>query len=354
MLGPIIADLAAWTYEHDRKQFYSRLIAGEAIPSAYGKEFLNAACINALSMPERKVEQTGHPKDPDYMGRWLMWQIMAVFTDRGNPDGMPEFHCIDKEEGYAKMFIRELVSALLRGATKSEAYHGCNSFEQISKTWSWRGTEEVKDEGLLTHVFRAWNAFYRGFDFTSTIHYAVQCPGDIHLIAVIAGAFADAMYGCRYNNIKEKYATDGLTWSFLNVSEQVTSAGFLCEMVDKMDQLSYDQRHFFKKNDALTNVERHIWTPAKSNLEHLSFSERQKTYITKAWVTGWERRYGFYLDDGWMYFYRSHVLICRFQFEKRADGSYQIAHLQDGDQGHSSSDLLPVLNGILFRGYEGI
>ena len=117
MLGPIIADLAAWTYEHDRKQFYSRLIADSAVPSAYGKEYLDAACINALSIRGHEAKQVGRPEDINYMGRWLMWQIMAVFTDRGNPEGMPEFHCIDKEEGYAKMFIRELVSALLRGAT---------------------------------------------------------------------------------------------------------------------------------------------------------------------------------------------------------------------------------------------
>lgn len=354
MLGPIIADLAAWTYEQDRKQFYSRLIADSAVPSAYGKEYLDAACINALSFRGHEAKQVGRPEDINYMGRWLMWQIMAAFTGKDHPEGMPTFYCIEKEQGYARMFMRELLTSLLHGATKSEAYHSCTSFEQLSKTWSWRGTEDVKDEGLLTHVFRAWNAFYRGFDFTSTIHNAVQCPGDIHLIAIIAGAFADAMYGCRYNNIKEKYATDGLTWSFLNVSEQVARAGFPAEMVDKMERLSCDQRQFFKKNNALTNVERHIWTPAKSTLEHLSFSERQKTYITKAWVTDWERRYGFYLDDGWMYFYRSHVLICRFQFEKRADGSYLITHLQDGDQGHSSSELIPLLENILLRSEEGI
>lgn len=354
MLGPIIADLAAWSYEHDCKQFYHHLIADGAELSVYGRAYMGAACQNVVSFSEVEAEPIGTPCNCSYMGQWLMWQIMGAFLFKDAPEGMPVFHNIDKEEGYARFFMRELISSLLHGATKSEAYHNCTSFEQLSKTWSWRGTEDVKDEGLLTHVFRAWNAFYHGFDFTSTIRNAVQCPGDIHLIAAIAGAFADAMYGCRYNNIKEKYATDGLTWSFLNVSEQVARAGFPAEMEEQLAQLSYEQRQFFKKNDALTNVERHIWTSAKSTLEHLSFSERQKTYITKAWVTDWERRYGFYLDDGWMYFYRSHVLICRFQFETRADGSYRITHLQDGNQGHSSSELIPLLENILLRGEEGI
>ncbi len=36
MTAPIIADLAAWTYEHDRKCFYEKLVSPEAKLSGYG------------------------------------------------------------------------------------------------------------------------------------------------------------------------------------------------------------------------------------------------------------------------------------------------------------------------------
>lgn len=36
MLSPIITDLAAWTYEHDRKCFYERLVSPEAKLSGFG------------------------------------------------------------------------------------------------------------------------------------------------------------------------------------------------------------------------------------------------------------------------------------------------------------------------------
>ena len=353
MLGPIIADLAAWSYEHDRKQFYRQLIADGAEPSVYGRAYLGAASRNVVSVPEIDSEPEGAHYDISYMGQWLMWQVMGAFLMKDAPDGMPVFHCIEKEEGYARFFMRELITSLLHGATKSEAYNACVSFKQLSKTWEWRDYDTNRNDGILSHVFRAWDAFYRGFDFTSTIHNAVQCLGDSHLVAVLAGAFADAMYGCTYNYIKKKYAEGDMFWSFFNVAERLSPFGYPDHLIEKMQQQSFDQRLFFKKNDALTDVERHQWTSSTLSVSDYSLSEEQKVYLTKAWTTDWDRRYGLYLDDGWMYFYRSHVLICRFKFKQRGDGSYQITHLQDGDQGHSSSELLPLLKSISFRAANG-
>lgn len=36
MIGAVIGDLAAWTWEHDRKCFYERLVSPEANLSGYG------------------------------------------------------------------------------------------------------------------------------------------------------------------------------------------------------------------------------------------------------------------------------------------------------------------------------
>jgi hypothetical protein len=50
--------------------------------------------------------------------------------------------------------------------------------------------------------------------------------------------------------------------------------------------------------------------------ENISFSEEEHKLILLSAPTDWDCRYGMYLDDGWIYVYRSHVLIGRFQMKK--------------------------------------
>ncbi len=73
-------------------------------------------------------------------------------------------------------------------------------------------------------------------------------------------------------NIKKKYANGGPTWSPLEIHEQVIRAGYPSELIDKIEKLSYSEREFFKKNDALTNVERHKWRPSMVFMEEFIFS----------------------------------------------------------------------------------
>jgi len=141
-----------------------------------------------------------------------MWQIVSAWTDKNELNSMPDFNMPEKEELYAKRFILDLIRSLRNGATKSKAYYSTVSFEDLSKTWNWKTDNKEKNIGLLTYIFRAWDSFYRGFDFTSTIHNAVKWPGDKNLTAAISGAFADAMYGCEMTFIKKKYAGNTLTY----------------------------------------------------------------------------------------------------------------------------------------------
>lgn len=350
MLGAIIGDLAAWTWEHDRACFYKQLVREDAVLSCYGTALYNAAYT--FFLPEEKVDVTpmGSPREQSYYGQWLMWQIACAWYGQSLEERMPYFFEIDKEEGYARFFMRELLDSLSNGATKGAAYHSCEMFETLSKSWHWRedNKEAAYSSGLLTSIFRAWNAFYLGFDFTSTIHNAVKWSGDIHLIAAIAGAFASAMYGCEYSYIKEKYANGEMTRGDLYdhaFSKKDECVQRLCWMM-----LDYDKRErkFFKKNCALTNVERHHWKPSNINMNQFVFNEEQKNQIVRAWYTDWDNRYGFYLDDGWMYFYRSQVLICRFQFIEFEMGKYRITHLQDTGEFHDSKELVAWLNGNLY------
>ena len=47
--------------------------------------------------------------------------------------------------------------------------------------------------------------------------------------------------------------------------------------------------------------------------------------------------YGFYLDDGWIYVYRSGFLLHRFQLQQSKDGLWNIIHLQRSEASQSSS-----------------
>ena len=45
MIGAIIGDLAAWTYEHDRTWFWSHLVSEEAKVSEFGLSVLTTAAL---------------------------------------------------------------------------------------------------------------------------------------------------------------------------------------------------------------------------------------------------------------------------------------------------------------------
>lgn len=58
MIGALIGDLAAWTYEHEQDTFWKQLIPNGgrgAEPSVYGHALLRAASKNILDVPRQDV-----------------------------------------------------------------------------------------------------------------------------------------------------------------------------------------------------------------------------------------------------------------------------------------------------------
>ncbi len=56
MIGAIIEDLAAWTYENDRDTFWEQLISynyDKIELSLYGHAYFRAASLNVLSVPNQ-------------------------------------------------------------------------------------------------------------------------------------------------------------------------------------------------------------------------------------------------------------------------------------------------------------
>lgn len=340
MIGAIIGDLAAWTYENDKDTFWKQLISynfDKMELSLYAHAYFQAASINVLSVPDQDIRIV---RDIEWSpeewlrvgGQWLMWQLMCAWKD--DLDYLHDndkFPSVEKEERYARMFMVGLIRKLRHGYTKSKAYHSDQMFVDFSKHWKWNPCQESFTEddnySILTCVFRAWDSFYRGFDFTSSIHNAMKWDGDKHLIAMLTASFASAMYGCQYNLIKKKFAKNGQINHIFDLHCLGEHFGYhhaLCHaMMDGYNEL----RTFYPKNRALTNVERHVWQSVANPFNHLVFSESDYRRIMKCSPTGWDNRYGLYLDDGRFYVYRSGYLIGRFQLTEE-DGRWKISNTQ--------------------------
>ena len=58
MIGAIIGDLAAWTYENDKDTFWKQLISynfDKMELSLYAHAYFQAASINVLSVPDQDI-----------------------------------------------------------------------------------------------------------------------------------------------------------------------------------------------------------------------------------------------------------------------------------------------------------
>ena len=320
MIGALIGDLAAWMWENNRQMFYSQLISSNAEPSIYGHAILKAACRNVITDPRIDVQPASTPQSIKYYGQWVMWQIVGAWIDKHDLVDIPTFHSLDKGEYYTEIFIYGLIKELRNGATKSEAFNKIYSFKSLIKSNhdNWKNAELNDDRPghMLVYVFRAWDSFYRGFDFTSSIHNAMKWSGDKHLLAAITGAFAEAMYGCQFNLIKKKYQKGNTTLQPFELNEIAERNGYHHGLIFEMNRMSREKQIFYAKNEALTNVEIHHWQDCYNVFEEIHFTDEDYSRIIKSAPTHWECRYGFYLDDGWIYIYRSGWLISRFKMMK--------------------------------------
>lgn len=319
MLGAFIGDLAATTWEKDKAKFFSLLVMEKAMPSAYGHSLLaSASLMLGITQQERIDIQEGVACDStEFKRKWLMWRITAAWFAPKENTHLHQFAHIGKLEEESAFFVSQLILSLLAGATKSQAFHTVENFEANIKISNFKNPQA--DENLLTYVYRAWDSFYRSFDFTSAIHNAMTWPGDKHLLSSITGAFAEAMYGCQYRFIKRKYAKEGVETSkpiFLPVSAKIF--GYPDHLFNYIKEKEKGKRSYYPKNEAFTNVERHTWTKVPC-ARLISFTEEEKERILLASPTSWDNRYGLYLEDGWLYCYRSGVILGRFQLDKKGN-----------------------------------
>ena len=130
MLGAIIGDLAAWTWENDYKNFYTKLVSQEAKLSDYAHTLL--VTCDAL-MHDRDVPIGEYRRLLSFNG-WEKERIKSViraiavawlYEDEEEMRHAIKTYCYclwdDKEEIYAASFMAEIIYALRHGTTKKEA-----------------------------------------------------------------------------------------------------------------------------------------------------------------------------------------------------------------------------------------
>jgi len=326
MLGAIIGDIAANQWQIDKEKFYRELITNEARPSLYGEVVLK------LSGPVLREEDiNSHIFDLiPYQQMKVIGVIIAGIqgwrTRMSKSVALPE-GCIylkdDKEEIYATSIMLQAVQQLRYGATKNDIFNG-KYFFSVLKTWN------THKDGILADVVRAWRCFYYAYDFTSSIHNAVKCEIRPQITALFTGFFAEAMYGCRINMIKQKFLSpheDRMNFRKMIIlpdSIRHTYSSELKFIEDYIDEHSV----FFGKNMCLTNVEEHKWLGIINFYYDAKITEKQRSQLLRALKYDDGTDYGLYLDDGWFYLYNNHIILCRFQLVKQDNGHYLIDNIQ--------------------------
>lgn len=335
MLGLIIGDLAAWTWQHNKQIFYSNLVASDAVLSEYGKE--------ALSIVEpilsHNIDRLQSLQDNRLASLYFVeigWCSSSEAEALAYAKELYEKFQLKKQGLYVAKILAPLIWRLRNGYSKKDAIKGVWGAEELT-------SYDKGNDDLMGLLCRAWDAFYRSFDFTSALHSAVKSPVNPRLTAALAGALAEAMYGCDYLFLKNKYSGVPHFTAEIKLPEldkKYTSA------LNAMKDLKRQKRVFFPKNNALTNVERHTWLDVYNPSADKVVSEELRRRIYKAYHTCFEARYGLYLDDGWHYVYRSGFLLIRFHLVEHDDGTWRITSLQRSEEQDSIAE--NVMNDIFY------
>lgn len=340
MVGAFIGDLASWTWQNDKVNFYPCLISEAAHKTVYSDVILltSQTLINDPDIPLDQFRATQEHAFGKNTAEYSVLRSIAIawlYDSAENTRKAVQKYILheEKEEWYAAHFLSQLIFSLRNGSTKNQAaqVEHLGTFRSFTKEEHWR-----TGDGTLSYVVRAWMSFYDAFDYGSTIHNAVKQPGNTTLNCILAGALADAMYGCENYYVKKQYKGGG-------------HIRHLHYLNDEIYKINREKRLFFAKNNALGNVDKHHWMNRECPLEQLVISKELRRRILKAFYTGWDDRYGFYLDNGWIYVYRSGFVLSRFILKEQIDGTFRISNYQISDDKKDDIGIEEAMYSVQFR-----
>lgn len=337
MIGAIIGDLAAWTWEQDKEAFFKKLVSSEASSSWMVEEMLLTADTLALERgSDIKVHECLGKRQSPVATVMRAIVIGWLFgTEAETASAYQEYgFTYDKEDWYAGAFMWKLIFVLRHGASKKDALmvENVSSFKGFVEDISWN-----EQSSILGILIRAWGAFYSSYDFGSALHRAMELPGDRHLNGILVGALADAMYGSDRYMVKAKYGKGYSLTGLVNVPS-------------RFQALYRAGRTFFAKNCAMTNVEQHVWKDVANPYGDKIISRELRRRILKAFQPTFDDRYGFYLDDGYIYVYRSCRVLNRFKLSSMSDGTFRIVELQASEEvGYQLGAIQEALYSVEYR-----
>lgn len=383
MIGAIIGDLAAWTWEHNQECFYKELVSPQAKLSGYGMlalELWNPIHEGGLVYKHRLYTLIGKsllhaPSFCEVPTEWRQWGaheyetepipmplklalVSAAFIDtvdlpkerQQELDWVHFFHC-GKQEYYGS-FILTIIRRLREGKTKDQAIEGIPNC--VFNNYESGHGHHLKC--FLDYITFAWRCFYYSFDFTSAIHNAMKCNSNRHFAAFFTGAFAEAMYGYSYAMTKMKYNGQD-RFHYIKIPQALEES--YGELIQSIRANDFTQRVFFPKNAALTNVELHKWTPIENPYDDFPVNVELNRRMMKAYGTSWEQRYGVYLDNGWFYTYRSHCLLHRFKLSPVSKSEWRITNLQksnepQSDELYDMDHVITALESFWYIGHDNM
>ena len=337
MIGAIIGDRAAWTWEQDKEAFFRKLESSEASSSWMVEELLLTADTLALERgSDIKVHECLGKRQSPVATVMRAIAIGWLFdTEAETASAYQEYgFTYDKEDWYAGAFMWKLIFVLRHGASKKDALmvENVSSFKGFVEDISWN-----EQSSILGVLIRAWGAFYSSYDFGSALHRAMELPGDRHLNGILVGALADAMYGSDRYMVKAKYGKGCSLTGLVKVSS-------------RLQELYRIGRTFYAKNCAMTNVERHVWKAVANPYGDKIISRELRRRILKAFQPTFDDRYGFYLDDGYIYVYRSCRVLNRFKLSSMSDGTFRIVVLQASEEaGYQLGAIQEALYSVEYR-----
>lgn len=328
MVGAFVGDLAAWTWLNDHGMFYPYLISEKSEKSDYADVMIFTAKIlldNPLITKDEYLILTNKyfasKNFSIYSEEYSVIRAIVIgwlYDGFGDNIEIVTNYCLceEKEAWYASHFLSRLIVALRNGVSKKEAVNVnfVMPFYYFVEDVNWKN-----GLGVLSYLVRAWISFSNSYDFGSAIHNAVKQPGNTVLNCILVGALADAMYGCGNYYVKEQF-------------QGGCSLAKIPYLDERIYQINETKRTFFAKNNALINVDKHFWYSKKCQFEDKIIDKELYRRILRAFYTGWDDRYGFYFDDGWVYVYRSYKILSRFRLIQQSDGNYRIGYYQISDE----------------------
>lgn len=305
MIGTILGDLAACRYEN-----------GEAELSPLGKvamstalqviEYSNAFIVPSVNKYCSHQDSLIHRENAVKVCQ-VAWSAGMVSFGGSPTDTM--FYD-DKAGMYFYWIMGSVLDALIHGCSKREALNtdGGKYLAGVASS----GLNKSHAEDLLGYAANAWTCFSNAWDFKSAIDNALKwnCK-DRHLLCCLTGALADAMYGCESvldEMVPEKYRPD----------------------LARIFSYQFEHRHFFPKASAAVAVKKNHFAPAETKVDGMFVSTRLKDLFLRSREKSSGDKYGFFLDNGWVYSYMAGGnVIGRFRFEEGLFDTWRIIDVQE-------------------------